>query len=193
LVLAIPKPVADRLRFDPLLPPAYDQWLQRQPTGSTLKIQAVYSTPFWREDNLNGSVISDTGPIEIVYDNSPPSGKPGVLVGFAEGDRSRELYGVSAARRRSAVLASLVRYFGNRAGSPVAYADKMWALERFTRGAYGSYNPPGVLTSLGAATDGPVGPIHFAGADFSPQWPGYMEGAIRSGENTASAILAGYV
>jgi monoamine oxidase len=47
-----------------------------------------------------------------------------------------------------------------------------------------------VLTSLGAAVAGPVGNIHFAGADYSPEWPGYMEGAIRSGRVAATQVSA---
>ena len=35
----------------------------------------------------------------------------------------------------------------------------------------------------------PVGRLHFAGADFSPLWPGYMDGAIRSGERAAHEAL----
>jgi len=34
-----------------------------------------------------------------------------------------------------------------------------------------------------------VGPIHFAGADYAPKWPGYMDGAIRSGDATAHDVL----
>ena len=74
--------------------------------------------------------------------------------------------------------------------NPTGYADMVWATEAFTLGAYGSFNPPGVLTSLGAAVDGPAGNVHFAGADYSPEWPGYMEGAIRSGSAVANQVLA---
>jgi len=190
VVLAVPKPLLSRLAFDPPLPPAWDQLLQRQPMGSVLKFNAVYDQPFWRGQGLNGQVVSDQGPVSLTYDNSPPSGTPGALVGFAEGDESRGLYGASEAARRAAVLESLVRYFGDAAGKPHAYFDVLWATAPYTRGAYGSYNPPGVLTSLGPATATPPGPLHFAGADWSPQWPGYMDGAIRSGEKAADAVLA---
>lgn len=120
--------------------------------GSVLKFNAVYDTPFWRADGLNGVVISDQGPIRLTYDNSPPSGSPGVLVGFAEGSESRGLYGASAEKRKAAVLECLVRFFGRRAGSPSSYYEVLWATAVYTRGAYGSYNPPGVITSLGEAT-----------------------------------------
>jgi monoamine oxidase len=190
VIVTVPKSVTAAIRFEPALPPAYAQYFQRQPAGSAVKIQAVYDTPFWRPQGLSGSVVSDTGPLEVVYDNSPPHGAPGVLVGFAEGDQGRALFGLSDAERRAAVVAGLARYFGPRAAKPTHYVDMVWARERYTGGAYGSFNPPGVLTSLGAAVSGPVGNIHFAGADYSADWPGYMEGAIRSGEATASRVLS---
>jgi monoamine oxidase len=32
--------------------------------------------------------------------------------------------------------------------------------------------------------------LHWAGAECSPVWNGYMEGAVRSGEQTADDVLA---
>jgi monoamine oxidase len=190
VIITAPKSVTAAIRFEPGLPPDHAQYLQRQPSGATVKIQAVFDTPFWRQQGLSGTVTSDTGPIEIVYDNSPPSGSPGVLVGFAEGNQGRSLFGLSDGDRRAAVLASLARYFGPAAARPTHYVDLVWAREPYSGGAYGSFNPPGVLTSMGAAVSGPVDNIHFAGADYSPEWPGYMEGAIRSGEAAAAQVLA---
>ena len=189
-ILTLPKPLLARLGYDPPLPAAHDQNLQRQPMGSVVKVNVIYRTPFWRRRGLNGQVLSDTGPIRLTYDNSPPDGRPGVLVGFMEGDDSRRFYGASASVRRHAALQALARYFGPEALHPVQYVDLPWASEPFTRGAYGSFNPPGVLTSLRDAVAEPIGLLHFAGADMSPQWPGYMDGAIRSGQRAAQAALA---
>ena len=50
---------------------------------------------------------------------------------------------------------------------------------------------PGVITSFGPATDGPVDTLIFAGDGYAPAWPGYMEGAIRSGQRAAKEALAG--
>ncbi len=107
-----------------------------------------------------------------------------------EGDDSRAFYGVSPARRRVAALACLARYFGEQALHPIGYVDMAWAQEEFARGAYGSFNPPGVLTSLHDPITAPVGPLHYASSDASPQWPGYMDGAIRSGQRAAAQVLA---
>jgi monoamine oxidase len=188
-ILTLPKPLLARLDYDPPLPPAHDQVLQRQPMGSVVKVNAIYRTPFWRKRGLNGQAISDTGPIRITYDNSPPDGRPGVLVGFMEGDDSRRFYGARRSERRRAALASFARYFGPQALNAIGYVDLAWASEPYTRGAYGSFNPPGVITSFRDAASRPVGLLHFAGADVSALWTGYMDGAIRSGESAAKEAL----
>ena len=189
-ILTVPKTLLGRLRFDPPLSAAHDQFVQRQPMGSVLKVNAIYRRPFWREDGLSGTATSETGPIRITYDNSPPDGRPGVLVGFMEGNDSRAFYGASRSNRRAAALQCLARYFGPKALAPIAYVDMMWAAEPYTRGAYGSFNPPGVLTSLRDPLAQAFGRLHYASADASPRWPGYMDGAIRSGEQAAARVLA---
>jgi monoamine oxidase len=189
-ILTAPKPLLARIVFTPPLPAAFDQLLQRQPMGSVTKVHAIYDEPFWRADGLSGAAISDAGPVQITYDNSPPSGSPGVLVGFMEANQSRAQYGVAVPARRAAALDCLARCFGPRALKPRDYVDMVWDAEPFTRGAYGEFNPPGVLTALGAATAAPAGALHFAGSGWSPEWPGYMDGAIRSGERAARAALA---
>jgi monoamine oxidase len=189
-ILTLPKTLSGRLLYEPALPPGRDQLLQREPNGSVVKCNAIYATPFWREHGTNGQATSDTGPIRITYDNSPPDGRPGVLVGFMEGNDSRLFYNRSAAARRQAALECFARYFGKQALSPIAYYDLAWASEPYTRGAYGSFNPPGVLTSLHDPLSEPVGSLYYASADASPTWPGYMDGAIGSGEAAAKAVLA---
>jgi monoamine oxidase len=190
-ILTQPKPLLGGILYSPPLPAHEAQITQRQPMGAVTKVNAIYDAPFWRRQGLNGQAISTTGPIEITFDNSPPSGRPGVLVGFMEGNQSRRYFRSSAATRRKAALDSLARYFGDAAKRPRSYVDMVWASQPFTRGAYGSYNPPGVLTSLGPDAPGRIGPLHFAGADYSAVWPGYMDGAIRSGEASAREALTG--
>ena len=86
--------------------------MQRFPQGSAIKVEAIYRKPFWRSQGLAGQVTSDTGPIKITFDNSPPDGTPGILLGFVEGHDARVYAGLSAAERRRRSLACFTRYFG---------------------------------------------------------------------------------
>jgi monoamine oxidase len=190
VVVTLPPTLAGRLEHDPPLPSWRDQLTQRVPAGSVIKTYAAYPTPFWREDGLNGQAASDRGPVKITFDNSPPSGTPGVLMGFIEGAEARRWMRATADERRHAVVACFVRYFGPRAAEPLEYLERDWNAEEFTRGCYGAHFAPGVWTSYGEALREPVGRIHWAGADYAPEWSGYMEGAVRSGEAVAASIAA---
>jgi monoamine oxidase len=190
-VVTLPPTLAGRLEYDPLLPSWRDQLTQRMPAGSVIKAFAVYPEPFWRRDGLNGQAATDRGPVKVTFDNSPPSGQPGVLMGFIEGKEARMWARRSEADRRDAVLGCFVRYFGPAAASPGQYVERDWMAQEFTRGCYGAHFAPGVWTSYGEAWRAPAGRIHWAGAECAPQWNGYMEGAVRSGEATAEAAVEG--
>ena len=157
--------------------------------GSVIKTYAIYPEPFWRNDGLNGQAVSDTGPVKVTFDNSPPSARPGVLMGFIEGREARRWARRSEAERRDAVIGCFVRYFGQAAARPGQYVERDWMAEEFTRGCYGAHFAPGVWTSYGEAWRAPAGRIHWAGAECSPRWNGYMEGAVRSGEAAAESVF----
>jgi monoamine oxidase len=185
-----PPAITGLIRYEPDLPPLRAQLLQRLPQGSAIKCEAVYPTPFWRDHGLAGQVTSDTGPIKITFDNTPPDGSPGVLLGFVEGHNARVFTTLGDAERQAQAIACFVRYFGQQAANPIGYIEMNWAAEPWTRGCYGGFTPPGVLTDYGTAIKAPVGRIHWAGAETSEYWNGYMDGAVRSGERAAVEVLA---
>ncbi len=189
-VVTLPPTLAGRLEYDPPLPSWRDQLTQRMPAGSVIKAFAIYPEPFWRADGLNGQAASDTGPVKVTFDTSPPSGTPGVMMGFIEGKDARDWARRSAAERREAVIGCFVRYFGQAAARPERYVERDWMAEEFTRGCYGAHLPPGVWTSYGEAWRAPAGRLHWAGTECASRWNGYMEGAVRSGEATADAVAA---
>ena len=82
------------------------------------------------------------------------------------------------------------RLFGERAGRPERYIERMWAEEEFSRGCYGCHLPPGAWTNYGEALRAPIGPLHWAGAEVAQVWSGYMDGAVSSGETAAREVLA---
>jgi monoamine oxidase len=189
-IVTLPPALAGRLEYDPPLPSWRDQLTQRMPAGSVIKAYAIYPEPFWRSAGLNGQVASDTGPVKVTFDNSPGAGTPGVLMGFLEGAEARAWARRSPGERQEAVTGCFVRYFGPQAAHPRQYVERDWMAEEFTRGCYGAHFGPGTWTSYGQAWRAPAGRIHWAGAECAPQWNGYMEGAVRSGEAVADTVAA---
>ncbi|MGW2518847.1 flavin monoamine oxidase family protein [Streptomyces sp. NPDC001617] len=190
VVVAVPRPLSSRITFDPLLPAEQDQLAQRLPMGSIGKAIAVYDTPFWRADGLNGQAVSDSGVVRSTFDNSPPDASYGALMGFIEADEMRAYDAASVDDVKTAVLKDYVNYFGDKAKSPTSFVLQRWDNEGFSRGGPVAYAPPGVLTEYGAALRKPVGGIHWAGTETSTYWTGFMDGAVRSGERAAKEVLA---
>ena len=190
VVVAIPPALAGRIEYEPALPAWRDQLTQRMPMGSVIKCMAVYDEPFWREQGLTGQATDVAGPVQITFDNSPPSGRPGVILAFLEGAHARQLSHSSPTGRQKAVVECIARWFGPKASSPQEFLELDWSAERYSGGCYGALLAPGVLSDYGPALREPCGLIHFAGTETASVWAGYMDGAVRSGERVASEIRA---
>jgi monoamine oxidase len=190
VIVTGPPSITALIRYEPDLPWMRAQLTQRYPQGTVIKCEAVYDTPFWREKGLTGQAVSLTGPVKVTFDNSPPDGKPGVLLGFIEAQAARQAAQLSPAARKAAVLQNFVTYFGQEAANPRHWIEKSWADEPWTRGCYVGFTAPGVLLDYGAAIRAPIGRIHWAGTETSDYWNGYMDGAVRSGERAAQEVMA---
>ncbi len=191
VIVTVPPALVGSIRFQPGLPPNRAQLDQRVPMGTVMKCMAIYDRPFWRDEGLNGMATSNTGPVKLTFDNSPPDGRPGVLLGFIEGQAARDMADAAPDERRDAVIECFVRYFGSAAESRLRdYVDKSWAKDRWSRGCYVGFTPPGVLVGYRNAIRAPVGPIHWGGTETAEEWAGYMDGAIDSGLRVAGEVLA---
>jgi monoamine oxidase len=189
-IVAIPPPLAGRIAFDPPLPAPRDQLTQRMPQGVITKTFALFPEPFWRDDGLSGEALSDTGPATLTFDVSPPSGTPGVLLGFVGGDDARRLSVLDPAERRGAVLAGLARIYGPRVLEPDDWLELDWAAEEWSRGGPTCNFGPGGWTRYGTALREPAGAVHWAGTETASIWSGYMDGAVRSGQRAAKEVLS---
>ncbi len=189
-VVALPPMVARRLRWTPALPTMRDQLMMRAPMGAVTKVHAVYETPFWRDDGLNGQLVADEGSVRVSFDDSPSDGSRGILLAFVAGDECRRLDGLPEHDRRRAVVDDLVRAFGPRAAGPIELVEQRWCQEPFTGGGPVAVFSPGLLTGCGPALREPVGALHWAGTETATQWCGYIDGAISSGERAAAEVMA---
>jgi monoamine oxidase len=187
-IIALPPKLTASLEFEPAIG-ARAELVTKMPMGAVIKCTAIYPEPFWRSEGLSGICLSLEGPIHVSFDNSPPSGKPGVLMGFVEAANARKLGKLSEAERRETALECFARCYGERAKQAIAYVDHVWEHDPWTGGCYGAFMPPGIWTSLGPTIREPCGRIHWAGTETATVWSGYIDGAIRSGKRAAAEIV----
>jgi monoamine oxidase len=189
-VVAIPPPLASRIRYTPALPSKRDQVTQAVQMGAVIKYQIAYDTPFWREDGKTGLIawIDEDAPVVVAYDNCPQDLRCGVMRGFFEGAQARKYAMATAEERKRVVIETLVPALGEKARQPIDYVDQDWAAEEWTRGCYGGRLLPGAWTQFGEALREPIGRLHWAGTETAETWNGYMDGAVRSGERVATEV-----
>jgi monoamine oxidase len=187
-IVALSPTLAARIEYDPPLPARRDQMTQRMPQGTIIKAMAVYPEPFWRAAGLSGSAVSDGGSINAIFDNTPPAGAPGVLLGFFDGRAARIWGERTPDERRVEASAVFARIFGAGAADLAEYVERSWAAEPWSRGCYsGAFGPSG-WTDFGPALREPVGRIHWAGTETATVWNGYMDGAVTAGRRAAAEV-----
>jgi len=191
VIVAIPPTFSGKIQYEPTLPSLREQLCQRVGQGSSIKAVFVYEKPFWREKGLSGNSYFDQGPVRSTLDSTTPGQTTGVLTALIGGKHARDLGLMPTNERKQTILTCLARLFGREALEPLAYFEKDWSEDPWSRGGYAAHFAPGVLTEFGLALFKPVGPIHWAGTETSREWRLYMEGAIESGERAAKETLSG--
>ena len=182
---------AQRIEFEPELPPARTQLAQRMPWGSYIKCIAVYDEPFWRADGLSGEGVSDAGPATTTFDNCPPDGvarHPARVRQRRRGSGAPAPGRRRAPRRRARGPGAPVRAEGPRHRS--AGSSRTGRASATPAAARSASCPRACGPATAAPLREPVGPIHWAGTETSEVWSGYMDGAVRSGERAAAEALA---
>lgn len=188
-IIATPPNIAATLEYAPPLP----QWRVDVhagcPQGSVIKVLVEYATPFWRDAGLAGEGFAPHALVKEVYDNSPPSGVPGVLCVFLTGPVADAARATDAAARRALVLNGVATFFGARARTEaVSVHECDWSGEEFTRGGYCGTFAVGALTRCGRDRMRPVGPLHFCCTELASEGHMHMEGALRSGAAAAADV-----
>lgn len=192
VLLAIPPRLAEEgITFSPELPASLArQWRN---TGTWMaphaKYVAIYDAPFWRDQGLSGEARSARGPLGEIHDATMPGGSA-ALFGF---------FGIPASVRRgvsedvllSHCRAQLARLFGPEAATPRAELFKDWAQDGLTAAsadlaAAGGHAPAPAAFASGGYWQGRV--IGVA-SEWSPQFPGYVAGAIEAARIGVQSIL----
>ena len=105
--------------------------------------------------------MDDRGPITVTFDNTPPDGEPGVLVGFAGGADARRWQRMTHSARRNEALECFARLFGKSARGALHYIEQDWASEEWSRGGPVALMGPGAVGDVrpGAARAGGPGAL----------------------------------
>ena len=194
VIVAIPPNLVHSITFQPPLPSWRVNLHAAVTQGHVIKVLVVYPIPFWRQMGLSGEGFAphSSSMIKEIYDNTPPSGSPGVICSFIVGAtaiRAAELPGgVKGQEFRDVVLQALARFLGPVALTADAIVACDWSAEKWTGGGYcGTFGFGGIAEHC-QHRDRNVGPIFFAATELAGFGHMHMEGALRSGMAAAAAV-----
>lgn len=181
------------ITFTPPLPREKQELLAQLKNGNCMKATLVYSQPFWREQNVSGTILNlmdlDNSPFSCM-DNTPPDTDLGVLLCLAEGKFVDSFALMSEEDRQNLMAEFVARYFGEDALEPLHYADHDWNGEPFIQGSYSGPWRPGVRTHSDSLMED-FNRVSWIGADViqdaGPR--GYVNGAIMTGRETAKRLV----
>lgn len=188
VIITIPPKIATRIEYSPELPETISLVMDKTHTwmSNAIKVGLTFETPFWRDKNLSGTVIGQVGAVTELYDHSDAKNNYFALMGFL----NEGLRDVSSLDRKRLVLEYLSKYLGQEIMDYKIYKEKDWSQDRNTscetiKSVYMSptYGHP-LFKQLYLG-----GKLIFSGAETSPVYGGYMDGAIYSGIRSAKKVL----
>ena len=193
LLLALPPRLAEStIAFEPALPQALAQQWRATATWMAphAKYIAIYDNAFWRESGLSGEARSARGPMGEIHDASMPGGSAALFGFFGVPARVRK--NVSEEVLRTHCRAQFARLFGPQAAMPRAEVIKDWAQDPFTATAADLDAAVHHAEAPGAtAVSGPWrGRLIGIASEWSPQFPGYVAGAIEAAGLGVQALAA---
>jgi monoamine oxidase len=186
VICAIPFSVLRNVTFSPRVSREKQQAIAQLGNTSVVCVFLQTRQRFWLEQGLSGAASTDL-PIMTSYDKDfYLPGKRGLLEAYIAGENARKLAALGADERVRFTVNQLELVHPTLRTYLEGGASICWDDEQWSRGAYAWFRP-GQMTSLLPNMAAPEGRIHFAGDHTSPA-PGWMDGALQSGNRVAREV-----
>ncbi len=157
--------------------------------GESIKVGLRYAEPFWRQvGKPGGTIFSNVGPVTEMYDHTDAQGTGFGLKGFMNGN----YFSLQQVERRELVLNQLRKYYGPIVDGYTAYEEGVWRQEEHTFTPYDAHVLPHQNNGHSIFREAYMGGrFYVAGSETAEQFPGYMDGAVRSARWVAERLVYG--
>lgn len=175
-------------RFQPLKSAA----IEELGMGVNTKLHAQFVDRFWNELGNNGETFADTGYQQTFESTRAQQGKSGILVNFTGGETAARQVAFIDKKLKGTTKNFLDKLEPVLPGSinnwnGLATVDH-WLSNQWSKGAY-SYWKVGQYTKFAGILGEREENIFFAGEHTSIKYPGYLNGAVETGERAASEVI----
>jgi monoamine oxidase len=157
--------------------------------GDMIKISLIFRKPFWRDSGYQGAFQSVEFQGITAVDGSDSTVAYGRLILFIGADQARRLAKVPESNRQTFALELIEKAFPGAKNQFLEYTEGVWVNHPWSGGGYNSYVKYGGNFNAASVLRDYNSDIVFAGSEIAEVFPGYMDGAIRSGMRTAMKLL----
>jgi monoamine oxidase len=187
LVACVPAPLLLEWTFSPALADPQRRALEALTYGPATKVLLRFSKRWWRRPGRPRAFATNL-PVGAVWETAEEQNGAAMLTLMAGGRASAELRDLLN-REGALGLRKRLRWLGGGPKETPELHAITWEDDPWARGGYVYFSPafdPGLQHLLSRGTSRVV----FAGAHTSREFPGYMNGAVESGQRAAREVLA---
>ena len=169
------------INITPNLPSEIQEVMESTHTwmGESIKVGLRFKAPFWKANHSSGTIFSNEGPITEFYDHSNYENNLYALKGFI----NSSYFKLSKDKRLQMILNQLRTYYGDVVDDYSSYEEKVWSKAAYTHSEYNRHILPHQNNGHYLFTKPYLNnKLYIAGAETASDFPGYMEGAIRSAQ-----------
>lgn len=194
VVLAVPPTVGTRIELDNQLESHFGRALDSYLDGSVIKLTFVYADNFWSHHKVNGKEKKVFGVIYVgnegvnVMDSSKGEDENRLTM-FIGGDKAKDLVNVPPQVRENFALDRLTEVFGDTAEEYKDVQESIWVDSPYYGGGYGAMVHTDGNSDAELVLGKPFEQVVFASTELAPKFPYFMEGAIRSGRQSAERLI----
>ncbi len=180
--------LAHTIDIEPPLPDRLSEVMDQTHTwmGESIKVGFTYEQPFWRANDLSGTIMSNVGPIPEMYEHTDQDNQNHSLKGFL----NSVYHTLSREERMELCLKQLEKYYGSVVRSYLSYEELVWSNEPYTYSAYHQHMLPHQNNGHKEYSSSPHKErFIIAGSETARAHPGYMDGAVSSAREVADKII----
>ncbi len=186
LVCALPFTMLKRVDVAPAFSPAKRRAIDTLPYTSVVRVHVQCRRRFWVDEGLSGTAATDLRVMSVFDGSAAQPGPRGVLGSYTSGAHARALAALGESGMLRAVRDDMRKAHPALTDNDEGAIAKVWDDDEWARGGYAWFEP-GQMAALLPHIATPEGRVHFAG-EHASAWPGWMQGALESGERAAREV-----
>jgi monoamine oxidase len=190
-ICTVPARVLNSIDFVPKLAHARRLAARDLQYARIMKTVLLFPNRFWEKRLGKKFSCFTDGTSDFVFAASlRQPGTQGILCSYAIGDKADDLAARGPVELRALIAADLAKLFPGEDTAPIAIDKYAWQDDKYTQGAYAFYRP-GQWFPIRDVLRKNHGSVYFAGEHIADE-QGFMDGAVDSGQDAATQVMAAY-